>query len=162
MGQELIAHIKYVHEVCQTTGNGTIAHIKYVHEVCQTAVKGTIAHIKYVHEVCQTAGKELIAHIKYVHEVCQTTGKEAYAHTGDVRSDKSRAGSAETIIVIQKQTYEKTDPEAACRLGPFSGVPERIRTSDTRFRRAVLCPLSYRDKSETILCACPTMITQTA
>ena len=25
----------------------------------------------------------------------------------------------------------------------FNGVPERIRTSDTRFRRAVLCPLSY-------------------
>ena len=25
------------------------------------------------------------------------------------------------------------------------GVPKRIRTSDTRFRRAVLCPLSYRD-----------------
>ena len=42
----------------------------------------------------------------------------------------------------------------------FVGVPERIRTSDTRFRRAVLCPLSYRDKVNAVSVACPSMITQ--
>lgn len=36
----------------------------------------------------------------------------------------------------------------------INGVPERIRTSDTRFRRAVLCPLSYRDiKTSTVIIA---------
>ena len=46
--------------------------------------------------------------------------------------DKSDVGHSQRRSVCQAFFYS-----------PFYGVPERIRTSDTRFRRAVLCPLSY-------------------
>ncbi len=52
----------------------------------------------------------------------------------------------------------KKDPPGSVPTGLtlcVSGVPERIRTSDTRFRRAVLCPLSYRDKCDTVFNCVP-------
>ena len=44
----------------------------------------------------------------------------------------------------------KSSPETTRPLGCyFSGAPGAIRTHDTRFRRAVLYPLSYEGKSDT-------------
>ena len=40
----------------------------------------------------------------------------------------------------------KTRSGAACDAALYAGAPGRIRTVDTRFRRAVLYPLSYGGK----------------
>lgn len=45
-----------------------------------------------------------------------------------------------------RRAARETRSGAACDAAVYAGAPGRIRTVDTRFRRAVLYPLSYGGK----------------
>ena len=61
---------------------------------------------------------------------------------GDEIGDKQKAPSSTSVI-----------PRISG--ANFDGVPERIRTSGTRFRKPLLYPLSYRDRSDDALVFIP-------
>ena len=54
-----------------------------------------------------------------------------------------------SIGVNRGKTKTEVLKRSDCKdYGVFVGVPERIRTSGTRFRKPLLYPLSYRDRSD--------------
>ena len=76
----------------------------------------------------------------YRHAVLKA-GKSMWPCGSDNRSSNQR--SLEKLALDLNTGTQQRRSANAGRLLVFDGAPGPIRTADTRFRRAVLCPLSY-------------------